>query len=280
MHVDVHSETIQIAGNQIAYRRQGSGPDVVFVHGWPLHRETWRNVAQALPGFTCHLFDLPGAGQSSSAGQTMSFDGLADITVRIIDHLELDELVLVGHDSGGMIARLAAQTLGRRVTGLVLSGTEIPGHHTSFIEMLVRAAQLPGAARIGQWVMRRSRICRSKYVFGSTVMDRNVLDGDFRRWFLDPLSADRPAMQRTLDFLSAFSRSEVDALRHVHPQITAPVLAVWGRQDPFFPVGKARAMMDEFGGPTEFHVIDNARLFVHEEHASDFAKLVARFLSP
>lgn len=279
MLVDTQNQTIEIAGNQIAYRRTGSGPDVVFVHGWPLHRETWRDVVTDLPGFTHHLFDLPGAGLSRLAGQSLTIDELADVTVQLIDHLELDQVVLVGQDSGGMIARIAAHALGSRVTALVLSGTEIPGHHSAIINTLVRVAQLPGAARLGQRVMRSPRVCRSKYVFGSTMKDPDLLDGTFRTQFLDPLGRDRAAMQRTLDFLAAFSPSTIDALREVHPQISAPVLAIWGRGDPFFPVAKAKAMMEQFGGPTEFHVVDNARLFVHEEFPHKFAELMGEFLA-
>ncbi|MCA9589051.1 MAG: alpha/beta fold hydrolase, partial [Myxococcales bacterium] len=56
---------IDIGHSKIAYRRFGKGPDLLFIHGWPLNQHTWRDVAPALADeFTCHLVDLPGSGDT------------------------------------------------------------------------------------------------------------------------------------------------------------------------------------------------------------------------
>ena len=48
-----------------AYRRVGVGPDVLFVHGWPVSSATFRTLLPHLVDqVTCHLVDLPGAGSS------------------------------------------------------------------------------------------------------------------------------------------------------------------------------------------------------------------------
>ena len=49
--------------------------------------------------------------------------------------------------------------------------------------------------------------------------------------------------------------------------------------DPFFPVRKAREMLRQFGGSTEFVEIPGARLFVHEDHPDAFAAEASAFLS-
>jgi pimeloyl-ACP methyl ester carboxylesterase len=59
-HLDLGSE-------RIAWLRVGAGPDLLLVHGWPLHGLTWDAVLPHLaPRFTCWVPDLAGAGESRS----------------------------------------------------------------------------------------------------------------------------------------------------------------------------------------------------------------------
>src|SRR5687767_7789461 len=121
---------IDVGTAKLAYRKTGTGPDLVFVHGWPLHGETWRDIVPALADrYTCHVFDLPGTGQSEWSKDTrINLRAHTDAVLRAIEILGLQRVGFVGHDSGGAIARLAAAELGPRCTGLVLGNTEIPGH--------------------------------------------------------------------------------------------------------------------------------------------------------
>lgn len=277
---DFDSALLRLGSTEIAYRRVGSGPDVVFVHGWPLHRETWRGVVDSLPGYTCHLFDLPGAGATKIApGSPLSFDVSVDATLAVVDHLELDDFALVGHDSGGLIARKAAARCGDRVRAMVLTGTEIPGQHPPLITALAKAAALPGAATLLRRVLLSRRLTGSKFVFGGTLADRDLLDGEFRRLFIEPLISDRAMTQNALALLRSYTPAQVDELRDVHPQLKMPILAIWGRRDPFFPIAEAEAMMEQFAGPTEFVVFDEARLFVHEDEPARFAAQTDAFLA-
>ncbi len=273
-------EMIDVGGTQIAYRRTGAGPDVVFVHGWPLHRETWRHVVDELPEFTCHIFDLPFAGKSSATSTGES--NLASLTKAIVDlieHLGLQRLALVGHDSGGMLARYAAAELGHRVEALVISGSEIPGHHPPFLARLVRAARLPGASAVLRTALRSERLTASSFLFGETVADRQLLQGEFRTLFIDPLVHERTSRDAALAVLGSFSPDYVDGLASVHARLAMPTLAIWGRGDGFFPAKKARVMMRQFGGPTKFVSVDDARLLVHEEHPKRFAEACKDFFA-
>ncbi len=93
---------INIGTSQLGYRKLGHGPDIVFIHGWPLHLETWRNVAAHPPNFTCHLIDLPGSGASITPPSTkVSLSGHIDSVVDAVQVLGLDSFALAGHDSGG-----------------------------------------------------------------------------------------------------------------------------------------------------------------------------------
>jgi pimeloyl-ACP methyl ester carboxylesterase len=81
------------------------------------------------------------------------------------------------------------------------------------------------------------------------------------------------AILRNFDFRT------IDALAEMHRRIRAPVLAIWGESDPFFPLQKARQMIPQFGGGAELVVIPRAKLYAHEDHPEEFANLAMPFLS-
>src|SRR5262245_19631976 len=116
---------------RLFHQQTGSGPDLVFVHGWPLHGETFRAIVPRLPSrFTCHVIDLPGAGKTEWTDDTrIDVRGHTDTLLRAIDALKLERFAFVAHDSGAAIARIAAAELGSRRAWLVLGNTEIPGYH-------------------------------------------------------------------------------------------------------------------------------------------------------
>ncbi len=281
-HVDRGTE-LTVGEHRIAYRKQGEGPNLVFVHGWPLHRETWRNVADGLPGYTCHLFDLPSAGLSSSPHEPLTFEQMADLVVKLIDQLGLGAIGLVAHDSGGLIARLVAARLlsdtdlGTSLKGLVISGSEIPGRHPFLLDFYGLMTRVPGIRPVFAAIFRSRLLTKTPLVLGGAFADRSELDGEFRRIFIEPLVSDRARLRATLRFFRAFGHGPVDALAKVHPQILVPTLGIWGKDDPFFPVDRARAMMEQFGGRTEFVVLEPARLLVHEERPLEFANECDRF---
>lgn len=271
---------IDIGTGKLGYRKVGTGPDLVFIHGWPLHRETWRNVATKLQDFTCHLIDLPGSGASvTPASEKVSLDGHVAAVIRAVDVLGLDRFALVGNDSGGMIVRFAAAKLGTRVTALVLAGTEIPGHHPEQIDRLRFAARLPGSQAVTKVLINNRRAARSNNLLGGCFWDRDLIEGEFRTQVLDQSFKDDAVLSRQLELLASYTVDVVDQLEATHANLECPALLVWGERDPFFPVARAREMCDQFAGSTEFVVIPNARLLVHEEYPEEFARLTAEFLA-
>ena len=98
-------EPIDVGHSRLAYYRAGRGPDLVFVHGWPLHAATFRNlVARLEDDYTCHLVDLPGAGATiSSADAPIDLVAHARTVRAAIDKLGLTSYAFVAHDSGGFL---------------------------------------------------------------------------------------------------------------------------------------------------------------------------------
>jgi pimeloyl-ACP methyl ester carboxylesterase len=270
---------LDVAPHRIAYRRFGRGPDVVFVHGWPLHSGTFRALVPLLADrFTCHLVDLPGSGRTESpADAPVDFPSQAAVVRAAIDALGLSRYALVAHDSGGFIARLVAAD-DRRVAGLVSGNTEIPGHTPALIKTLLVAAHAPGGAEVVRLAMHARAVRRSSSGYGGCFADLDFLDGDFHELMVAPILDSRAAWSRQVDILRTIDDRIHDRIREAHAKITAPVLLVWGDADPIFPVEKARAMLGELTG-ARLETIPGGKCFVHEERAAEFVAHAAPFLA-
>ncbi len=138
---------------------------------------------------------------------------------------------------------------------------------------------MPGISVLLREALRRPRIRRLPFVFGGCFADVGLLDGEFADELIQPLLRDPEQLGAQIETLKAFSFDLVDELGVIHPQLSMPSLLIWGANDPFFPVERARAMTAQFGGPTRFEVVEDAKLLVHEEHPGHFAALMSGFLA-
>lgn len=269
---------LDVGEGEAAYRRVGSGPDVLFVHGWPVTGATFRRLLPHLAEHvTCHVVDLPGTGSSRFDRSThLSIDQHVISVRRVIDRLELDDVAVVGHDSGGLIARHAVVGDGR-LRGLGLINTEqmrLSWRFKSFLS--IRA--LPGIGRgLGMAVANR-RIRRSKLVLGDAFLDRSLLDGEFDEFFLQPLSQDPAIQEAGIRLLRSFGTRLIDELGDVHARLDVPVQLVWGEHDPFFPLDWAREMVGTFPD-AQLSVIADAGLFSHEEKPAEVAEALLPVLT-
>lgn len=261
---------LPVDGTELAYRRVGSGPDVLFVHGWPVSSATFRRLLPHLADqVTCHLIDLPGAGSSRfDANSRLSIEGHIAAVRRAIDLLELDQVAVVGHDSGGLIARHAVAG-DPRVQALGLIDTEqlrLTARFRSFL--LLR--RVPGGGSALGWVAGRPRLRRNRLVLGAAFADRTLLDGEFDEFFLAPLHEDPARRDAAFTVLRSFDTRLVDGLPAIHSRIDVPVQLVWGEHDAFFPVAWAEAMVPSFPDAA-LTVVPGAGLFSHEERPAEVA---------
>ncbi|MFN0245826.1 MAG: alpha/beta fold hydrolase [Kofleriaceae bacterium] len=261
---------------RLAHRVSGTGPDVLFIHGWPLHGATWREITPHLTSaFRCHVIDLPGTGASQWTPHTpITLRAHAEAVVNLVEELRLRRVAMVAHDSGGAIARLAAAELGERCSGLVLGNTEIPAYRPPMLRLVVGLAKLPGARRLLVATMKHARLRRSALGFGGCFDDVSLIEGDFKRLFVDPIIAD-PRGQMAL--AQQFDWTVFDSMVATHSQISAPVTLIWGVGDPWFPVERARTMVGQFRGGAEMFELPG-KLFVHEEHPAAWAAIARRAL--
>src|SRR5215472_13012336 len=110
-------------GTQIYYKDWGRGPVVVFSHGWPLSSDAWDGQMLFLvqKGFRVVAHDRRGHGRSSQVSTGNDMNGYADDLAAVIEALDLNEAILVGHSTGGgEVARYIGRYGTKRVAKAVL----------------------------------------------------------------------------------------------------------------------------------------------------------------
>src|SRR5918997_626053 len=90
-------------GTRIFFKDWGTGQPVVFSHGWPLNADAWeaQMVFLAQNGYRAIAHDRRGHGRSSQPSGGNDLDTYADDLGQLIEELDLEDVVLVGHSTGG-----------------------------------------------------------------------------------------------------------------------------------------------------------------------------------
>jgi pimeloyl-ACP methyl ester carboxylesterase len=264
---------------RLVYRRFGSGPPLLLVHGFPLSGFTWRKVLPALAErYTCYVPDLPGMGESEWTDATdFSFPGQGRTLKALVDRLGLDRYSVLAQDTGGTFARCLALEDGARIDKLALINTEIPGHRPPWIPLYQFLMLLPGTLTVFGLLLRSDLYLRSSMGFGGCFTDMRLIEGDFHEYVVQPLLRSPLRMDGVRRYLRGATWEPVDALEHDHARLTMPVQLIWGADDPTFPVELARAMVKQLPD-ARLAEVPGARLLVHEEKPAEVARLVLDFL--
>lgn len=270
---------IDVGTGEVAYRRVGSGPDVLFVHGWPVSSATFRTLLPHLTDHvTCHLIDLPGAGSSRfAADQVLTIENHIHSVKRVLDVVDLNDVAVVGHDSGGLIARHAVAG-SPRLRALGLIDTEQSTGLSWKFKSFIAGRRIPGFGAGLGWVAGQPRLRRNRLVLGDAFVDRSLLDGEFDEFFLKPLNQSPAHRKAAIQLLKSFDYQHVRDLRELHRRITVPVQLVWGEHDRFFPVKWAQEMLADFSD-ARLAVIKGAGLFAHEERPAEVAQALLPILT-
>lgn len=270
---------LDVGTGEVSYRRIGTGPAVLFVHGWPVSGATYRTLLPHLADHvTCHLIDLPGAGSSRFTTDTpLTIANHIHAVRRTLDILELDDVAVVGHDSGGMIAR-HAMAGDPRLRALGLIDTEQSTGLSWKFKSFLAGRRVPGFGAGLGWVAGRPRMRRNKLVLGDAFVDRSLLDGEFDEFFLQPLNKSKAHRDAAVRLLRSFDYQLIHDLRELHKKIDVPVRLVWGEHDRFFPVKWAEEMVADFPN-AQLAVIPDAGLFSHEERPAEVAAAILPMLT-
>ena len=116
-------------GTELHYTDQGTGQPVIFSHGWPLSADAWQVEIKLLAdnGYRAIAHDRRGHGHSAKTYAGNDMDTYAKDLAELVEHLDLTNLVVVGHSTGGgEVVRYAAQHGKGRVAKVITVGAVPP----------------------------------------------------------------------------------------------------------------------------------------------------------
>ena len=278
---DVHTRRIELSAGALEYvDTAGPGPAIVLLHGLMMDASLWGEVIAELAGERrCIVPTLPlGAHRHAMLpAADLSLNGIAALVAELLDRLDLDDVTVVGNDTGGAVVQLLMTTRAARVgravlvscnafdnfppglTGkaLVMSGRLSPTLFGLFMrQMRLRALRrLPLAFG---WLTKRGDAATARWI-------RPVLEhAEVRRDTLHVLRgvrADRGLLLATAEGLPSFDR---------------PVLVVWAREDRVMPPEHGRRLA-ELLPRAELVEIDDSYTLVPLDQPSRLAEVIRDF---
>lgn len=223
-------------GTQLYYKDWGSGPVVSFSHGWPLNADSWDSQMFHLAsnGFRCIAHDRRGHGRSSQPWMGNDMDTYADDLNELFTALNLSQVTMIGHSTGGgEVARYIGRHGSRRVARAVLMGAVPPimlktAANPNGLPMEVfdgfRAAYLADRAQFFYDVA-------SGPFFGFNRAGAKVSQGMIQSWWTQGMMSGH---KNAYDCIKAFSETDfTDDLR----KIDVPTLILHGDDDQIVPIG-------------------------------------------
>src|ERR1700687_3520815 len=140
----VTTDVVETPSGRIGYASAGSGPVALFVHGVVLNKHLWRHQLAGLSDIRrCIAVDLLAHGDTEIApDQDVSVTANAKMLREVLDDLKIDQVDLVGNDSGGGIAQIFAALNPERVRTLTLTNCDThdnwpPEAFKPFVDMVV-----------------------------------------------------------------------------------------------------------------------------------------------
>jgi non-heme chloroperoxidase len=221
-------------GTTIYYKDWGKGPVVTFSHGWPLCSDAWDGQMLFLEqnGFRVVAHDRRGHGRSSQATSGNDMDGYADDLAAVVEALDLKDVTMVGHSTGGgEVVRYIARHGTKRVARAVLIAAVPP--------ILLKSATNPEGIPIEVFDGLRSGLAKDRSQFykdfaiafyGANRDGAQVSQGALDQFWLWSMQA---GLKNSYESIKAFS--ETDFTEDLK-KIDVPTLVMHGEDDQVVPV--------------------------------------------
>jgi YbgC/YbaW family acyl-CoA thioester hydrolase len=117
------ADRLTVGGVRLAVEHRGSGPAILFIHGFPFDRSIWQHQIDTLTGYRRIAPDLRGMGQSDAPDLGYSMSTYAEDLLGLLDGLGEGQVVVCGLSLGGYIAFEFVRRWRERVRGLILMDT-------------------------------------------------------------------------------------------------------------------------------------------------------------
>lgn len=255
----------------------GSGRPIVFVHGLLVSGTLWRKVTPALEGdFRCIVPTLPLGCHTTplSDPAAASPPGLARLIADFLEELDLDDVVLVGNDTGGALCQIVAAHHPERIGALVLTPCDA---YENFLPPAFRGLQLlarvPGALTLLLQGVRLEAIRRSPLGYGPLAkrLDPKVVEA----WARTPLENAGARRDAILFLRRVSNRYTLEAAEKLKG-FERPVLLAWAPEDRFFKLRFAERLAADIPN-ARLELIEDSRTFVSEDQPQRLAELIAEF---
>jgi pimeloyl-ACP methyl ester carboxylesterase len=227
---------IDISAGTIHYDATGpeNGRPVVFVHGYMMGGQLWRQVTERLAdhGLRCiaPTWPLGAHPEPLRPDADRTITGVAGIVAEVLAALDLEDVVLVGNDTGGVVTQLVAVHHPERLGALVLTSCDAFEHFPPpILKPVILAAKSKALFRTAIQAMRAPAARRRAY---DGLAHRDI-DDLARVWVRPALS--NPAITEDLRQFSLSLRTEVTtAVAARLPEFDKPALIAWSADDVFF----------------------------------------------
>jgi pimeloyl-ACP methyl ester carboxylesterase len=269
---------IDLPAGTLRYREAGEGKPVVFVHGYLVDGRLWDGVVDRL-GDRCRCLapDWPiGAQQTAMKPDAdLSPPGIAALIADFLEALDLDDVTIVGNDSGGAVSQLLVTRHPQRIGRLVLTNCDT---HENFppgiFKALPRLAALPGGMTTVAAPFRIGAIARAAFKpFSHTPIPMQLIAS-----WMEPMLRDaavrRDLKKFTLEMNKRYTLEAAQKLRGSE----LPILLAWAPGDRFFPIRYAERLAEEAGNARIVQIADS-KTFVPLDQPQRLADEIAEFIA-
>jgi pimeloyl-ACP methyl ester carboxylesterase len=268
--------SIDISAGTIHYEASGpeSGRPVVFVHGFMMSGQLWRQVSQRLAGAGLRCiaptWPLGAHPEALRPGADQAIAGVAHIVADFLAALDLEDVVLVGNDTGGLVTQLVAVHHPERVGALVLTSCDAFEHFPPpILKPVILAAKSKAVFRTAIQAVR-APVARKRAFDG---LAHSNID-DLTEVWVRPALTDA-AVAEDLRQLSLSLRTEVaTGVAARLPEFDEPTLIAWSADDVFFAQEDGQRLAATIPN-ARLEVIDGARTFSMLDRPDRLADLLS-----
>jgi pimeloyl-ACP methyl ester carboxylesterase len=264
------SEAYVFNGRTVRYDVRGEGPHVVLVHGTPWSSFNLRHLIKALSkDFTVYYYDLLGFGQSDKTPGDVSLGIQNQLLDRLLDHWQLKQPAIIGHDFGGATLLRTHLINSRNFDKIVLIDPVAvsPWGSPFFRHVKTHEAAFAGVPDYIHEAIVRAYVKTAAF----KPIDDDTLDMIIAPWMGNNGKA---AFYRQI---AQSDSTHTDAVQPLYTQISSPTLILWGREDVWIPLERGEALHDMIPGSI-LRVIPNAGHLVVEEKPDQLIEEIRPFL--
>lgn len=268
--------TVTLAAGTIDYERAGpdDGRPVVFVHGYGMGGSLWTPLVERLAarGFLCiaPTWPLGAHGIPIRKDADLTIEAIASMVGELLNELSLEDVVLLGNDTGGVVAQVVATTTPTRLGALLLTSCDAFEHFPPpILNPLIAAAKFPPAFWMALQPLR-TRIGRGR-AYGA--LAHADIDHRVREW-LQPAFEDRRVREDLRRLTASLNQQTTLTAAARLPRFTKPALIAWSADDAFFPLADGRRLAAALPN-SRLEVIDNSRTLSMIDQPDRLAALTA-----